>query len=118
MTSGSRSQSSGRGVSTVKRDKLTFWPFLRFAGWGIGIYLLAFLLMFDLGKAALPYDEEYYNGREVSIGPYPRLFPPTKYGIHYYGDEPYFWLFSPLCKLWRDVKGYEAPSDWRTTRWK
>lgn len=74
-----------------------------------GAYLAGGLILFDLSSPAYAFDEETRNGRPVAIGPSPRgvFFRPTRYNIHFAGDEWPFAVYRPLCWLWCRARGFE-----------
>jgi len=76
--------------------------------------LLSVPAVFDLSESAPIYDEEYRldNGIRVSAGPRPRWFLcyPPYHDFFYEGTEWPFRVYSPLCRLWRTLHGYDAPS--------
>jgi hypothetical protein len=81
----------------------------------LGAYLCTAIVVFDFGSAALAFDEDSHDGREVAIGPRPRrLFcPPTWEGVRWEGREWPFVMFAPVCCWWRERHGYAPPANWR-----
>lgn len=81
-----------------------FWMIFRYA---IIAYFFAFIFVFNIFRAARPYDVESEN---VVCGPRPKwLFCRPSYGgIYYDGHEWPFVVFRPFCKTWiRMVGCYE-----------
>ena len=79
------------------------------------VYFMLSLVVFDYRGTAWPLGEEEFNGRRVAFGPRP-YYPLCKpyYGNgSYSGDEWPFFAFRPVCYVWRLVKNYEAPGEWR-----
>ncbi|HTH46658.1 MAG TPA: hypothetical protein VMB21_04040, partial [Candidatus Limnocylindria bacterium] len=71
--------------------------------------------IFDLSKAAFPYDEDNFGSQEVAIGPCPRsvFFRPTWHEATWIGDELVFQVFAPICAVWRHQHEFAAPARWR-----
>ena len=68
------------------------------------VYLLAFASVFNVFRAAQPYDVE---SDEAACGPRPKwLFCKPHYGGMFYdGHEWPFVVFRPLCKVWIRLVG-------------
>jgi hypothetical protein len=86
----------------------------------LGCYLIAPLMIFDFSEVAYTYDEEYFNGRPVAIGPRPYfLVPGAIHDLDYPGGPDYtetawpFVVWKPLCMLYSRMEGYELPRGWR-----
>lgn len=88
-------------------------------GAGLCLYLLSSLLVFDFSRTAIAGDEEYFEGRDVAVGPEPRW--PFTYGgdldipggWDFSGREPVFWVYRPVCLWWLARHGYAPPAAWR-----
>jgi hypothetical protein len=92
-----------------KRNK-----FLSFVLVLIVIYLSGAAVVFDFRTAARPHDEEYFGERKVAFGPRPRvLFCLPAYQSGFDGHEWPFFIYRPVCHIWRLMLGYDAPSNWR-----
>lgn len=63
-----------------------------------GVYLAAFLVVFDLRSTAQNID------REEAIGPRPRAFVCAPRNF-YSANEPVFVVFRPLCVAWLAIDG-------------
>lgn len=79
------------------------------------LYLVSFLVVFDLGETAFSWDEDNYGNRQVAIGPRPRAFfdGPTHWGTAYDPSQWSFGVYRPLCEVWLRVKGLAPPAEWR-----
>jgi hypothetical protein len=80
----------------------------------LAFYILSAVVVFDFGNAAHPHDEEYFGKKQVAFGPAPRawLCKPA-YQAGFDGHEWPFFVYRPICAVWRTVKGYATPSAWR-----
>ncbi len=81
----------------------------------IVLYFISFFLVFDVMKPAYSDDEDSYNFKAVAHGPRPRLLFCGSY-MHnetYSGDEWPFYVYAPLCTMWRWWMGYAPPAVWR-----
>ena len=83
-------------------------------------YLLLPMVVFDFSSAAVPFDEENHNGREVAIGPRPWSWAPwAAHDFHWPGGSGYapngwpFVVWKPLCLGYLRFRGYEPPAAWR-----
>jgi hypothetical protein len=86
----------------------------------VGLYALLPLVIFNFGETARPYDEEYFGGREVAIGPKPHWWVPgaawkvdMPAGCSYDASGWPFVCWKPLCFGFIRAKGYAPPSAWR-----
>ncbi len=84
------------------------------------LYGLLPLVVFDFSETARPYDEEYFNGRAVVIGPRPRWWIPGaahKFdipgGLDYDSGGWPFVVWKPLCVWFVERRGDALPSAWR-----
>lgn len=81
----------------------------------IGLYIASFLVVFDLGRAAPDWDEEYSPQGEVALGPRPRAVfaRPSHWNVAYEASQWPFQLYRPLCAIWLRLSGYSLPAEWR-----
>jgi hypothetical protein len=84
------------------------------------LYISGPVVVFDFSSTAVPFDEEYHNGKEVAIGPRPRAWVPfaafeydAPGGFDYAPDRWPFVVWKPLCLAYLLAHGYERPSEWR-----
>jgi len=81
----------------------------------VTLYFFTFLIVFNLGAVAYPEEEDTFEGRTVAYGPRPRsIFAvqnPRTCG--YKGDEWPFFVYRPLCFVYRMIRGLNAPAQWR-----
>jgi hypothetical protein len=87
---------------------------------GLPIILLAFyaisaFILFDFTEAAYPHDEEYFRDKLVAYGPCPRVWVRLPdYQAGYSGHEWPFFIYRPVCSIWRSYNGYATPAEWRS----
>ena len=107
------------GVRYARRSVARRRAFSRIILWvvvGGMVYLGAALVVFDFAATAFPYSEEYHAGREVALGPRPRVLfcRPAYHGFFYHGREWPFVVFQPICRAWLWLHGFSASAEWRT----
>jgi hypothetical protein len=79
-------------------------------------YLILAIIVFDFTKPAFSNDEDNFRGRAVAFGPCPREAFRSQRVITrgaYSGDEWYWFVFRPICFVWRFIEGYETPAEFR-----
>ena len=82
-------------------------------------YLIAAVFVFDFRTIAGTPDEDTFNGREVAIGPRPRLIfchPSAQDGVNFSPRQWPFRVFAPVCLVWRKVTGFAPPAELRASK--
>ena len=82
-------------------------------------YLVAAVFVFDFRKTARTPYEDTFNGREVAIGPRPRLIfcpPSAQDGLSFLPRQWPFRVFAPVCLVWRKVAGFAPPAELRASK--
>jgi len=77
----------------------------------ISLYVATFFAFFDLEEAAFDETTEYWQGQTAAWGPRPKqlltLIDPRR--KRYFGDEWYFVIYRPFCRIWLRKNGYIEP---------
>lgn len=82
----------------------------------VGIYIISFVIIFDLSTPAFDWDEENYKDRSVALGPRPRwvFLRPYQWDVAYDPGQWPFVVYRPLCQMWLRSHGYAPPVEWRS----
>jgi hypothetical protein len=79
------------------------------------LYVVSFVVVFDVTRAASSWDEDNVGNEPVAIGPRPRACfdPPTHWDVAYETSQWSFVVYRPLCEIWLWIGGYAPPCEWR-----